>query len=296
VFVAGRVTTTVRAEGRPPADLEVMPHASALNAAFYDLRLYGAADWFITSAGVRGRYQADHERYGAECEFYRALDRRARRVATFVPHGGVVGPEIRVYRIGDQFREGSTSIDPRWWAASVPDAYRARFRSWQGGADGLPAVSPPLDPPAWLRSLEPVYARYVQSFVSELTTDLAVLGRDEAARDLARATLEIDPVDVEATLLYGTCSGRLGRWEDARAATERTLAAGKEAEAEPALVVLSARALEHTGDARAARRRLTRLLDRHDLPKDAAFAAEQMLASMRPAPVLADSLPIAADP
>src|SRR5262249_20576851 len=159
-------------------------HAGAMNAAFYEPALYGAADWFITSAGVRGRYQADRQRYGAECAFYRALDRRAQRVVTFVPHGGVTGPEIRVYRIGDRYREGSMGVDPRWWSAVVPDAYRARFRAWQGGADGLPAVSPPLDPPAWFQSLEPVYARYVQPFVSEMVTDLAVLGRDEAARDL----------------------------------------------------------------------------------------------------------------
>jgi hypothetical protein len=252
--VSGAVVSSLAPPRKPRVVVPVVAHASELNRVFYDPRLFAEADYVMTSGAVRGRFEADPARYPAECALYRLLDERAEVVTRFAPRAQTAGPEIVVYRIGPGFREAPEAaggIDPHWWAEAIPAAYRRRAQellapgqneAW-AGADSTFAP-----PPVWVQSLAPVYAGTVQALAAPMANELALLGRDEPARALARATLEVRPGNVEASETYAVCSGRMGRWGDARRATERTLAAAAGGVAEPGLVLAHARALAHTGE------------------------------------------------
>jgi tetratricopeptide (TPR) repeat protein len=268
-----------------------MPHASGLSRVFYDPRLYADADDFVTSAAVRGRYEADPERYPAECAFYRLLDARGEVAARFAPRGAVTGPEIVIYRLGPAFRDTASArgaLDPHWWTAAIPAEYRARARTLVALGGDTARSSLDSGSPAWIGTLAPFYAKYIQPFAVNMATELVTLGRNEAARDYARATLEMYPADLNASLVYATCSGRLKQWDEARVCTERALNRYRRGEAEPALVLLHARALANTGATREAAREIESLLPRLGPNDPIALSARELLARVaapaRPAP------------
>jgi len=266
--VSGRITSRVEPPGLPPVVWEVFAHAGELNRVFYSPALLADADYVMTSGAVRGRFEADPSRYPVECALYRLLDSKAQVIARFAARGAVIGPEIVVYRIGPRYRDAlarGSELDPRWWTEAIPPGYRRRAQELLAPRESATwsATDPAAaSPPAWVRSLAGLYAMRIQPFVSDMANELAALGRNEPARAFARATLALRPDDLDAGVVYSVCSGRLGRWGEAREVTARLLAAGGDREAEPALILLHARALERTGDAAGAMRELERLVAR----------------------------------
>src|SRR5204862_4650731 len=118
--VSGHCLAVLHPQGGPPQGVEVavFPHAVDFNQVFYDPRVFGLADYVLTSGAVRGRFEADSIRFRREVDLYRRLDRAADVVARFRPEGGRVGPEIVIYRLGDRFRSTLAPqgrLDPLWW-------------------------------------------------------------------------------------------------------------------------------------------------------------------------------------
>ena len=284
--VSGRVTNEVRPSGRPPLELEVVAHASELNRVFYEPGLYAGADYFVTSSAVRARFEADRTRYPTECQFYQFLDAHADTLARFAPSGSVVGPELRVYRISSRYRDElqpRAGLSARWWTAAVPGGYRETAQhaldpgaptGW-GGADTSFTV-----PPAWAQSLAGLYAQRVQPLVANLANEYAELGRNAEALALARATLTIRPGDGEACIIYSVCAGRIGRWREARAATERALQHATDESSRPALLLLHARTLAQTGDATGAMHELNQLVAHAQASDPIAGEARRMIAKI----------------
>ncbi len=124
---AERITNPLAIPGRAPREVEVFARAAQFSSVFYDPRLFGSADYVMTSAAVRDRFEAEPRRYAVPCGLYRLLDATAEVVAWFRPQGATEGPEIIVYRIGSRYRaaiEALGPLDPVWWSASVPNGYR----------------------------------------------------------------------------------------------------------------------------------------------------------------------------
>ena len=294
--VSGSVVQSLAAKGSPPVTVPVVGHAIDLNRIYYDPSLFAGADYVMTSRAVRGRFEADSARHPVACALYRLLDSRAEVVARFGPHARTVGPEIVVYRIGPGFREApeiQDEIDPHWWADAIPDEYRQsaqRLLAPNESAEWVAADSTFAVPPAWVRSLAGLYSGKVRAFAAEMANELALAGRDAAARALARATLEVLPGDAEACKVYAVCSGRMGRWRDARRATERTIAAQNGGEPEPGFALAHARALAHTGDPAGALRVLQSLATVAGEGDPVGQEARRMIAA------LGKSGPVAAEP
>ena len=273
--VSGHTRATVRQPGRDPVELELFPHAVDLNQMVYEPRLLAGVDVVVTSRAVRSRFEADTARFAAQRRFYALLDSAAEIAAHIVPRGPGTGPEITVYRLGARARSAIASLgrlDPLWWAESVPAGYRAQANRLFARSDESPALSTrgaSGGASPWVRSLRPMYQERVGPFVSVLGIELERLGRCAAARELALATMEIAPRDVQACLLSSGCSGRLGVWPAARAAIERSLAAHGTA-APPVLRLHYAETLARTGEPSLAIRELERVA----ASSDATLAAQ----------------------
>jgi hypothetical protein len=104
------------------------------------------------------------------------------------------------------------------------------------------------DPAPWVTSLRPLYETHVARFASALSRSLASRGRDDAAARLAEANLTMMPEDVTSCVVAGVVLGRAGRWPEARATIERTLALLDPQRVDPMLEVQYARVLAHTGE------------------------------------------------
>ncbi len=66
---------------------------------YYDLRQYLPYDYVVTSSSVRGRYEAEPDRFPRQIRFYADLERYGRRIRTFSPSAEHPGPEIRFYAL-----------------------------------------------------------------------------------------------------------------------------------------------------------------------------------------------------
>jgi hypothetical protein len=64
---------------------------------FYDLSLYGMADFVITTSSVRGRYENDRVRFARQISFYNQLESAYTRLKQFRPNG-MTGPTVTIYR------------------------------------------------------------------------------------------------------------------------------------------------------------------------------------------------------
>ena len=275
LVVTGALTNEVGPPAGPSRTVEVAPHASAISGAYYEPALFGTADWFVTTSAVRGRYAADPARFAAACRLYRMLDESAEVAARFAPSGAGSGPEIVIYRIGEPARArlaAAGPLDPLWWTAAIPDEYR---RAHAGGA-GVPAPRSDAGQPApWVRGLLPLYLKHIATFDYALAEELALVGHFEAAASVAAANHLMIPADVPSCLLASISLARTGRWSEARAVIERTLAATEPGPGDPSLTLQYARALSHTGEktrARALAMRLVRELPQGDPIASAALA------------------------
>jgi len=118
-------------------------------------------------------------------------------VASFFSHDDVVGPGIRIYRLGPAARSalvGSAGALPAlWWAESIPMHYREAIDRLApaGSEPSRGALRMPdgrLAP--WVRSLAGVYGARVAPFARALAYDLESLGRHELADSLSRSGLD----------------------------------------------------------------------------------------------------------
>jgi hypothetical protein len=64
---------------------------------FYDISLYGIADFVVTSSMVKTRYLKEPDRFRRQISFYGELEREFERVKEFLPDGRP-GPAVTVYR------------------------------------------------------------------------------------------------------------------------------------------------------------------------------------------------------
>lgn len=284
--VAGRSSSRVQPPEGPAVEIEIFPHAADFNRLVYDPRVLNAVDYVLTSSAVRERFAADTVRFGAERSFYRLLDEHAEQAVRFRSGAGVMGPEIAIYRLGAAGRAAAAAagrLDPLWWTRAIPDAYRRRVEAvlpdaWRtGGAPRTPRGAPA----PWVQSLAAVYEERLRPFAQAMALNLAELDRLEPAREFSAATLEVLPGDAEACLLYATASGRAGRWGDARAALERSLAWLEPAGGAPAFLRLEyAEVLAQVGQPEAARSELRALLVGAAPDDPITAAAERMLADL----------------
>ena len=134
-----------------------------------------------------------------ESQLYRLLDSTAVVAARFAPHGDVAGPTIVIYRVGARAQAALGTgglLRPLWWAERIPAAYRREATKllgarWQGeamrGPDG--ALAP------WVLSLAAHFDEKIRPFTNAMAVNLADLGRLDAARSYAEATLLMVPDD-----------------------------------------------------------------------------------------------------
>ena len=242
-----------------PVEIEVVPHLADLNHAAYDPRLFQGVDYFATSSAVRGRFEADAARYAAENRFYALLDSAAEVAARFGRRGA---GDIVIYRLGARAQRALAAggpLDPLWWAEGIPAVYRERAESVLRPAQpsGGAVRNPDGSPAAWVTSLRLIYEFQFSDFAVATGIELAERGRFAEARRFAEATLVMAPDNVQPCVLYALCSERLGEWEAARSATERSLGAlAAIGEESPTLHLQHAEILAHLGDRDGARREL----------------------------------------
>jgi len=96
-------------------------------AVFYDIDLYRAADFVVTSSPVKGRYLADASRFSLQVAFYDSLEAHFDTIIEFVPEGSI-GPGLTVY----QNRNHSKPFGSR---AEQPDVFELRSDDIVGGED-----------------------------------------------------------------------------------------------------------------------------------------------------------------
>ncbi|MFH1843153.1 MAG: glycosyltransferase family 39 protein [bacterium] len=265
---SGNYTITVQAEDGSQVKVNVFPHASDINQVFYSPALYRGVDFFLTSSAIRGRYAADPERYAAQNTWYGLLDQYGERVATFAPAGGILGPHIIIYHLGDRLQDllvrDFPPLAPYWWAHAVPHEFRQRIDELfaasfppSGGAvqlpDGLPAV--------WVRGLEEPFTRYIVPFLAPLSRYLNQLGRYPESRRTAAAILGMLPRQGTVCLIFSQSCRGMGDWGQARRAVEHTLRLLNEQKRDHLPLRLEhARLLKHDGEFAAARAELNHIL------------------------------------
>jgi hypothetical protein len=255
--VAGEVSARVPVPGRNPIELTLFEHASDLSAVFYEAALLRGVSYVMTSSAVRSRYEADAGRYRTEVDFYGRLDRDAKVVARFGPDARRQGPEIVVYKLsGEADAEKMDVLDSLWWTKALPADDCARVDRVLREA-GIPAAAgdgASGDSSACRALRADLFRTRVEPFILALANELAVLNHNAAARGVARAILATDPANVDACVVAGVASGRMGMWSEALVAINRTMAALGEVGREPMLDLLHARALGGLGEVGQARR------------------------------------------
>jgi hypothetical protein len=215
-----------------------------LNAAYYVPGLLRDVDYVVTSAGVRGRFEAQPERFPMQVRFYRWLDRHADRVATFVSGAHVEGPEIRIYRLGERAWAGLKGVDigRSWWRTG--SAGGERHDDTGESASDLA-----------------IYGRWYAPFLRDLIAEHRALGHCGRVLGLASLQLEMVPEDMQTILAYLQCARLEGAWSEARGVAERVLpvVAAREGGIPPEIMLEYADVLAHTGEVDRARRGWRRL-------------------------------------
>jgi Dolichyl-phosphate-mannose-protein mannosyltransferase len=285
LLVAGKGVVVVADSARGGREIELFPSSADLNRVFYEPALYVGADWFLTSAAVRGRYEADSIRWAMPHRFYRLLEDAAERVVVLRSGGTVTGPEIRIYRLGDRFRAAiRDSLDPDWWTRDIPASARVEL-------DAVMRAAPPLRsdlelPPTWVMGLGAMFERQIEPFLYDLALEVADVGRCDAALPLARALLRMDPGQLQATGLAVTCDEAEGRLVAARDAIARFLAVrDPEGRGMHDIRLEYVRLLAQTGARDEARRQLARVLSSPRLDGDVQRRAHALMDALERGPV-----------
>jgi len=279
LIAAGEASVVLEGPDSSRRRLPVFAEPTAINQIFYDLRVLHGVDYVLTSGAARGRYEADTARFAAQAGFYRFLDRNADRVASFRPGRGVSGPDVEIYRIGEQARDEIVRRGPLhalWWAESVPPAFRGEYEELvveparRSGGALMPngAVAP------WVLGLSEFFDQNVRPFTMLLGWELANLERYDSAAPLLEATHVMHPDDVDACLAYARCAAALERWPALEAAAASTKAAARDSSRLDELSYMQGVALARLGRRSDALRELEWARDRAAPGSDLRAAAE----------------------
>jgi hypothetical protein len=256
LVVVGSVDVQVTSKDGKTEWVPVATRSDELNAPLYDPRVFAGVDVVMTSAGVRGRFEATPELYPTQLRFYGLLDSTATLVARFAPHGRSTGPEVRIYRLTDRTRAVIASLGPLpplWWTSAIAPGFRARFEPTS--ADTSVSGQPP-----WIRALATMFYERYRPYTGPAAIELMSVGRLEPARDLSRSTWTMIPQDVEACFVYASALAGLGEWSETVAAIERTFAALPRGQRAPdELRLIHARGLAQLGESARARAELEAL-------------------------------------
>jgi len=287
---------TVGLDGSPLV-LDVFPHASELNQVFYVPPLFAQVEYFLTSSAIRGRYEADPDRYPTQNRFYGLLDREAFVAARFASNRYVAGPDVTIYRLGKRFQEflagSERRLEPLWWAQAVPVEFRleADRRLAPPELQSQGAVHLPDGKPArWVRALHFPFEYYIMPFLMPMAHHLAELGHFGQGRRYAAAVLILRPDQSLACRFFSYACTQLDDWQHARAAVEnclRILARRGESNLELSLELL--RILNHLGDEERARAVLEEIRRTARAGSKAARLAERTLAGQADPPPGRDS-------
>lgn len=214
---SGQIAVPAAGRGGRVSALTVFGQAADINRIFYDPRLYRGVDYLLVSGAMRRRYLADPTRFATQAAFYRELENQASVAARFTPQGGVSGPEIVIYSLGEGFWRGdapNTSWPgPLWWTSAIP----ANYIDGVGTAAEGGTVAP------WVVSLRPVFGEYVMPFALEIGMYLANRGRLVEAQRFASTVLHVAPESDLGAQLYSYCAVRLGDLDGARRQVASTL-------------------------------------------------------------------------
>jgi hypothetical protein len=238
-----------------------------------ECRLYHALD---RTARVAARFRPTAETSGSEITIYRIDDGARAALARRGPldplwwTAAIPGSYRRVVtRLLDAERHVRDSLlsapaGPTARGTSGTLVATPRPRVTAAAVSELPPTAPepvdepgPLDangsPAPWVTSLRPLYETNVAGFAATMSRTLATLGHDDAAARLAEANLAMMPEDVASCVVAGVTLARAGRWVEARATIERTLAVLDPQHVDPMLELQYARVLARTGDPARAR-------------------------------------------
>jgi hypothetical protein len=108
--------------GRPLYAVQTMPMLQIKPErceVFYDLSLYGMADFVVITDAVRDRYEKDRARFSRQVSFYNDLETAYTRLKQFRPNG-MTGPTITIFRnprhsrpFARRLPEGPADLKPR---------------------------------------------------------------------------------------------------------------------------------------------------------------------------------------
>jgi len=266
VAVPVRVTGVVHRGKSGLPDIEAID----LNASYYTPGLFCGVDYVITSASVRGRYEADPARFGAALRFYDLLRRDAERVAAYRSTWLVSGPTIEIYRVTPRCRASfrSAPLAADWWVSW------SRHDRTPTGEGSSPAE-------------REIYERYFREFAKELFYCTLWRGDTLTAERLAAAGVRANQGDVDNAIGYGICLGARGSWKESRSVIEHALEANP---AERSMLLLAlARVEGRLGDTARQERCLVEIASREPdgspLRQQAALELARIKVRARTAPV-----------
>ena len=203
VSIVGTDYLPISLPGGGEEKVRVVDRGDRLNDPVFDPRLLAGVDVVITSASIRGRFEADSARYPAQRRYYALLDSAAEVAARFRGTRPGSGPDVTVYRLGPRFRrvlDALGPLPPLWWADVAMPSFRRRIEElWL-----VPAAErtvAPADaqgrPAAWVTSLGNLFANFYAPFARAIAIELFERGDAAHALPAARAVLTMRPDDRE---------------------------------------------------------------------------------------------------
>ncbi len=230
LVTSGDVTVSIPATEGQGRVVKLFEPGERMNGEFYRPRLFSGADYFVTSSGVRGRYERDPDSYPRQMAWYRLLDASATRMAEFRAEVGTNQPTLVVYRLSPALQTDllhkNPPLSPVWWLDSSREAFRdtlmAVLRTQPpGSADA--AHEPGSWRTSWSSALREVYSTRFGQFADQLAVEYAKNGRAHQARELAFATLLATPADVLAFRAYLVATAALAGYSAADSSARQLL-------------------------------------------------------------------------
>ncbi len=213
MFVSGQISVDLELEGGGREEALVFEHASLANEIFYEPALLHGADFLVLTSTMRDRYTADPGRYPKQNRFYTWVDGNLTLVKSIASGDGRSGPRIQIYDLqgGKPLRRIPT-LDPLWWARSIPEPYRAQVESIM--APGSRTDGRLLDalgrPAPWLKAQGPLFELVLDTFLTVSTDYLASTNKNGPALQLALSILIMEPDNGWACMSAAICATNLG--------------------------------------------------------------------------------------
>ena len=229
LFASGHSSTVLVGADGQGRRMPVFAEPADVNQIFYDLRLLHGVDYVLTSAATRGRFEADTVRFAIQRIFYRFLDRRATRVASFSPGRGVSGPRVDIYRIEGAARQELVRMgmaDALWWARYVPREFREGYEAQWVAPElrtGGTLVNREGELSPWLTGLGAFFEANVAPYARLLAWELSYFGRFAPAAPLLEAIHLMEPGNASACIAFTRCAAALERWDRVGSASQKTM-------------------------------------------------------------------------